>query len=224
MRVPLGSLRWRSRLNLTASALTSVPSWNLMPLRSVITYTFGCGFSVFSTRLPTTAPLSSILYRLSQVRPMMALLYTSCDLTGSNVVGSRSMATVSWPPLTGLPAAVVAGWVGAAAAGAVVGFAAAAAAGCVGAAAAAGAVVGLGAAAAAAACVGAAATAGAVVGDGAAAGPHAATNTMAATASGKTNVRRESMASSLPVRGCVSDFSTAGPARRAAHRRALRRK
>src|SRR5438132_4477746 len=201
MRVPLGSLRWRSRLNLTASALTSVPSWNLMPLRSVITYTFGCGFSVFSTRLPTTAPLSSILYRLSQVRPMMALLYTSCDLTGSNVVGSRSMATVSWPPLTGLPAAVAAGaCVGAAtAAGGVVGFAAAAA-GCVGAAAgAAGAVVGF-AAAAPAGCVGAAA-AGAVVGDGAAAGPHAATNTVAATASGKTIVRRESMVSSLPVPG-----------------------
>src|SRR3982074_1600994 len=110
---------------------------------------FGCGLSVFSTRLPTTAPLSSILYRLSQVRPMMALLYTSWDLVGSNVVGSRSMATVSWPPLTGLPAAVVAGWV-AAAAGAVVGFAAGAAAGGVGAAAgAAAAVVGLGAAAAA---------------------------------------------------------------------------
>src|SRR5712691_10759324 len=113
-----------------------------MPLRSVMTYTFGCGLSVFSTRLPTTAPLSSILYRLSTVRPMMALLYTSWDLVGSNVVGSRSMATVSWPPLTGLPAAVAAGWVGAAAAaGAVVGFGAAAAAGCVGAAAAAGAVV-----------------------------------------------------------------------------------
>src|SRR5258708_8296910 len=54
---------------------------------------------------------------------MMALLYTSWDLVGSNVVGSRSIATVSWPPLTGLPAADVAGWV-AAAAGAVVGFAA----------------------------------------------------------------------------------------------------
>src|SRR6266849_2450570 len=157
MRVPLGSLRWRSRLNLTASALTSVPSWNLTPLRKVIMYTFGWGFSVFSTRLPTTAPLSSTLYRLSHVRPMMALLYTSWDLVGSNVVGSRSMATVSWPPLTGFPeAADAAGWVGAAAAGA-------------------------------------------VVGDGAADGPQAATNTTAAIASGKTSVRRESMASSLPV-------------------------
>src|SRR5713226_2605379 len=99
---------------------------------------------------------------------MMALLYTSWDLVGSNVVGSRSMATVSWPPLTGFPeAAVAAGWVGAAAAaGAVVGFGAAAAAGCVG-----------------------AAAAGAVVGDGAADGPQAATNTMAAIASGKTSVR-----------------------------------
>src|SRR6266851_6878422 len=150
MRVPLGSLRWRSRLNLTASALTSVPSWNLTPLRKVIMYTFGCGLSVFSTRLPTTAPLSSTLYRLSHVRPMMALLYTSWDLVGSNVVGSRSMATVSWPPLTGFPeAADAAGWVGAAAAaGGDVGFAAAAAAGCVGAAAAAGGDVGFGAAAA----------------------------------------------------------------------------
>src|SRR6266849_3761522 len=163
MRVPLGSLRWRSRLNLTASALTSVPSWNLTPLRKVIMYTFGCGLSVFSTRLPTTAPLSSTLYRLSHVSPMMALLYTSWDLVGSNVVGSRSMATTSWPPLTGLPAAVCAAWVGCAgAAGAAVGLGAAAA----------GTVVGAFAAGAVVACAGGAwvAAAGALVGGGAAAG------------------------------------------------------
>src|SRR5919199_4321452 len=193
MRVPLGSLRWRSRLNLTASALRSVPSWNLMPLRRVNTYTLGCGFSVFSTRLPTTLLFASTLKRLSHTRPMIALLYTSCDLVGSNVVGSRSMATTSWPPLTGLPAADCAAWVGCAAgAGAVVGLAAAAA-GWV--AFAAGAVVGW--AAAAAGWVGLAA--GALVAPGAPLGPHPAAPRPPGGMSGRRNQVREIIASSFPV-------------------------
>src|SRR5258708_1272847 len=82
------------------------------------------------------------------------------------------MATVRVPPLTGLPAAPAAGaGVGlAAAAGAVVGAAA-------------GAVLGL----AAGAAVGAAGAGAVVAGAGDDAGPHAATNRLAATASGKTS-------------------------------------
>src|SRR5579859_3388836 len=153
---------------------------------------FGWGLSVFSTRLPTTWALSSILYSESVTRPMTALLYTSCDFVGSNVVASRAVATTSWPPLTGLPAALAAGAVVGAAAGAVVGLAAAAGA-VVGAAAAAavvgaaaGAVVGAAAGAVVGLAAAAGAAAGAAVGAGLAAGPHAATNRPTPRASGNT--------------------------------------
>src|SRR5229473_659165 len=95
---------------------------------------------------------------------MTALLYTSCDFVGSKVVASREVATINWPPLTGLPAALAAGAVVGAAAGAVVGAAA-------------GAVVGLG---AAAAVVGAEVALGA----GFAAGPQAAANRLTAKVNG----------------------------------------